>query len=124
MSQHNMQSEPTHYDTLEVNHTASKEDIKKSYLRLAKLWHPDVNSTAEAGKKFQRISQAYDVLKDDSKRSQYQSDMRYKAVYGEPSTVSGEVYEDYGRRRAEREYRGTKSGVRGRQEYQVAYINI
>eukprot|EP01031_Cornospumella_fuschlensis_P040935 gene40935-49931_t len=107
MSQHSKHSERTHFEALEVDTNASKEDIKKSYLRLAKIWHPDVNGSAEAGKKFQRISQAYDILKDDSKRAQYLSNIQYTAKYGEPTTVSGDVYEDYNRRRAAGEYKAT-----------------
>ncbi|XP_024536460.1 chaperone protein dnaJ GFA2, mitochondrial [Selaginella moellendorffii] len=60
------------YDTLGVSKTASASDIKKAYYALAKKHHPDMNKDdPEADKKFQEIQQAYEVLKDDQKRSIY-----------------------------------------------------
>ncbi|CAK7330743.1 unnamed protein product [Dovyalis caffra] len=60
------------YDVLGVSKNASASDIKKAYYGLAKKLHPDTNKEdPEAEKKFQEVSKAYEVLKDDQKREQY-----------------------------------------------------
>lgn len=60
------------YLILELEKWASKEDIKKSYRRLAMKYHPDRNSgDKEAEAKFKEINEAYSTLSDDSKRQQY-----------------------------------------------------
>ncbi|KAL3611419.1 hypothetical protein D5086_002439 [Populus alba] len=61
-----------YYDVLGVSKNASASDIKKAYYGLAKKLHPDTNKDdPEAEKKFQEVSKAYEVLKDDQKRGQY-----------------------------------------------------
>jgi molecular chaperone DnaJ len=60
-----------YYETLEISRSASSAEIKKAYLKLAKKYHPDVNSGPDAEKKFKEISQAYDVLKDEQKKAAY-----------------------------------------------------
>lgn len=59
------------YDTLDVSHDASAEDIKKAYRRLARKYHPDVNKDAGAEEKFKEINAAYEILSDEQKRRQY-----------------------------------------------------
>ncbi|KAJ6948507.1 hypothetical protein NC651_002748 [Populus alba x Populus x berolinensis] len=61
-----------YYDVLGVSKNASASDIKKAYYGLAKKLHPDTKKDdPEAEKKFQEVSKAYEVLKDDQKRGQY-----------------------------------------------------
>ncbi|XP_049826169.1 protein tumorous imaginal discs, mitochondrial-like isoform X2 [Aethina tumida] len=60
-----------YYDILGVSRNSSTSDIKKAYYKLAKKYHPDVNKEPEAQKKFQEVSEAYEILGDDSKRKQY-----------------------------------------------------
>ncbi|KAF8359614.1 dnj-10 [Pristionchus pacificus] len=60
-----------YYKTLGVEKKADAKSIKKAYFNLAKKYHPDVNKTKEAESKFQEISEAYEVLSDDTKRQQY-----------------------------------------------------
>jgi len=60
-----------YYEVLGVSRTASLEDIKKSYRRLARQYHPDVNKTSDAEEKFKEIAEAYSVLSDSDKRSRY-----------------------------------------------------
>ncbi len=61
-----------YYQTLEVPKTATKEEIKKSYKKLARKYHPDVNpGNQEAEEKFKSISEAYEVLGDEEKRKKY-----------------------------------------------------
>ncbi|GMP62530.1 hypothetical protein CsSME_00024608 [Camellia sinensis var. sinensis] len=61
-----------YYDTLGVNKNATASEIKKAYYGLAKQLHPDTNKDdPEAEKKFQEVQKAYEVLKDEEKRAQY-----------------------------------------------------
>ncbi|KVH97070.1 Chaperone DnaJ, C-terminal [Cynara cardunculus var. scolymus] len=61
-----------YYDTLGVSKNATGSEIKKAYYGLAKKWHPDANKDdPEAETRFQEISKAYEVLKDEEKRAQY-----------------------------------------------------
>lgn len=59
------------YDTLGVSRSADDKEIKRSFRKLAREWHPDVNKSPEAQKKFQEIARAYEVLSDGQRRSRY-----------------------------------------------------
>lgn len=60
-----------HYAVLGVERTATPEEIKKAYRRLARELHPDVNPGADAAEKFKEVTHAYDVLSDAQSRQQY-----------------------------------------------------
>jgi molecular chaperone DnaJ len=60
-----------YYEVLGVPRTASSEDIKKSYRKLARQYHPDVNKETNAEARFKEINEAYEVLSDDRKRAAY-----------------------------------------------------
>jgi hypothetical protein len=60
-----------YYQILEIGEDASIEEIKRSYRRLARTYHPDVTTTPEAETKFKEINRAYDVLSDPLKRADY-----------------------------------------------------
>ncbi|WP_308534178.1 molecular chaperone DnaJ [uncultured Peptoniphilus sp.] len=71
------------YEILEVDRNVSKEELKKSYKKMAKKYHPDLNpGDKEAESKFKEISYAYEVLSDDSKRQIYDN-------YGEEGLKGG-----------------------------------
>ncbi|MBA4396220.1 MAG: integrase [Syntrophus sp. (in: bacteria)] len=63
-----------YYKTLGVEKSASEEDIKKAYRKLAMKFHPDRNpGNKQAEEKFKKLSEAYAVLSDHEKRKQYDS---------------------------------------------------
>ena len=64
--------EKDYYKVLGVAKTASQEEIKKSYRKLARKYHPDANKgDAEAEDRFKEVSEAYDVLSDEKRRKEY-----------------------------------------------------
>ena len=70
---------PDYYEVMGVAEDASPEDIKKSYRRLARKYHPDVSSAPDAEEKFKQLGEAYEALKDPKKREEYDSLRKYGA---------------------------------------------
>src|SRR5690625_1138721 len=61
-----------YYKVLGINKSASGDDIKKAYRKLARKYHPDLNpNDEEAKKRFQQINEAHEVLSDPGKRKKY-----------------------------------------------------
>ncbi len=60
-----------YYETLGVARQASHGEVRKSYRKLARKYHPDVNKSPEAEGKFKEIAEAYEVLGDPQKRKKY-----------------------------------------------------
>jgi molecular chaperone DnaJ len=60
-----------YYEVLGLDKKASGDEIKKSYRRLAREFHPDVNKSPDAEVKFKEVKEAYDTLSDDQKRANY-----------------------------------------------------
>lgn len=68
------------YETLGIAKSASSDEIKKAYRRLARKYHPDINKEKGAEEKFKEINAAYEILSDSKKRAQY--DMHGDRMFG------------------------------------------
>lgn len=75
-----------YYSILGVDKNASDDEIKSAYRRLAKKYHPDLNKTEEAANKFKEINEAYEVLGDSKKRSNYD---QFGSADGNPFGAGG-----------------------------------
>jgi molecular chaperone DnaJ len=96
-----------HYDTLEVDPTASQAEIKQAYRRLAKKFHPDSNRELSNHERISRINVAYEVLGDPHQRRSYD----YQLYATGQSAIPVEDTVSY----AERQQRATVAQKRHRQ---------
>ena len=76
------------YEILEVDRTASDDEIKRAFRKKARTLHPDVNKSPDAEERFKELNEAYDVLSDPNKRSHYD---RYGTVPGAAGGGTGYV---------------------------------
>ncbi|KRK49431.1 molecular chaperone DnaJ [Secundilactobacillus kimchicus] len=60
-----------YYEILGVSRDASQDEIKKAYRKLSKKYHPDINKAPDAEAKFKEVTEAYEVLSDDTKKANY-----------------------------------------------------
>jgi molecular chaperone DnaJ len=97
-----MASKRDYYEILGVSRTASSEEIKDAYRKLAMEYHPDRNKSPDAEEKFKEISEAYAVLSDEEKRRQFDElghagfDQRYTTEDIFRGADFGSVFRDLG----------------------------
>ena len=98
-----------YYSLLEIWPTASVEEIKRNYFRLAKLYHPDAaGDTVENRERFKSINEAYSVLSDQQKRLAYDESLRKAKT----SKDAGSLLES-DRRSANLSFQQAKEAMRG-----------
>lgn len=64
-------SKRDYYEVLGLTKSATKDEIRKAYRSLSKKYHPDLNKAEDAEEKFKEVTEAYEVLNDDSKKANY-----------------------------------------------------
>ena len=109
------------YDLLGVSKTASADEIKKAYRKLARTMHPDVNPDKASVEKFKKITAAYELLSNKEKRQRY--DMGAIDENGNPTPFGSGAYDQAGAR----SYGGAGGGFGGfgggRTSYRTQHIN-
>ena len=70
------------YEVLGIARTATADEVRRAYRKLAKEFHPDKNKAAEATKRFSEVQEAYDTLSEAEKRRQYDQFGRAGAGFG------------------------------------------
>lgn len=94
------------YEVLEVSRTAGEDEIRVSFRRLAKQYHPDVSEDPNAGDRFRLLYIAYDTLKDPLKRKLYDQiqdgDISFISIDRNDRDVSQSQHERWQRRAARR----------------------
>ena len=88
-----------YYEILNVSRDASQDEIKASFRKLAKKYHPDLNpNDKEAEKKFKEINEAYEVLGDPEKRKRYdmfgESGVNGQGGFNSDFTGFGDIFDD------------------------------
>ena len=82
----------TYYAVLQLSQTATLQEIKKAYRKLALQHHPDRNPPEkkdQATIQFRRVNEAYEVLSDEDQRRQYDADLKYGRAGGDGGSSTG-----------------------------------
>ncbi len=105
-----------YYQILGIQRDASYDEVRRAFRQKAKTMHPDVNSSKSAHDNFQKINEAYQVLRDEVKRKDYDARLRtgnftakvYYRPAQSPSSASSpkkKTYKNYRTRRYKRNYK-------------------
>jgi len=91
-----MVSKRDYYEVLGVSKSASADELKKAYRKLALEWHPDHNKSPDATERFKEINEAFSVLSDEKKRAQYDRFGHVGAADASPFGNAGPGGANYG----------------------------
>src|SRR6267143_6590395 len=103
------------YEVLGVPRTANQKEIQRSYRKLARTYHPDVNKDPAAEERFKEVSEAYDVLSDPELRRRYDTFGRdFRQV---PEGMDAQTWQRVRAGAGQRQATGQRAGAgRGRRE--------
>lgn len=105
---------PDYYKILEVPVNATAAEIKASFRRLAKLYHPDKNTSYADGEKFKQIKEAYETLINTQKRARYDAKRNQATTFGQPRSFQQ-------KKPTQKSYNFTEEEAKRRQYYQQHY---
>lgn len=122
-----------YYEVLGVAKNATADDVKKSFRKLARQFHPDVNKEKDAEEKFKEVNEAYEVLSDDQKRAAYD---RYghsgptgfggggagAEGFGDINDIFNEFFGGFARANATQQRRGPRRGADLRYDLKVEFL--
>ena len=127
-----MEEKRDYYESLGVGRSASSEELKNAYRRLAKEYHPDVNSEPGAEERFKEINEAYAVLSDDERRAAYDR-FGHAGLKGMPTDFDfgfSDIFEEFfgfglgGRRARNAPQRGADLRYDMRLEFEEAVFGV
>jgi curved DNA-binding protein CbpA len=104
------------YELLGVNATATREEIRAAFRKLAKQFHPDKNPHSEAAEKFRQVKEAYEVLMDPVRRKKYDAKRNYTSSYKQRSTNTSQP----GQKKT-KTYTTTEEDIKRRKYYHENY---
>jgi len=111
-----------YYALLGLQRNATEEQIRSAYRKFARQYHPDVNKATDAAEKFNKITEAYEVLSDAERRQRY--DMFGNAQGGLGDFGIGDLFETFfGAEFRRREPRGPMRGADLRMEIEIELID-
>src|SRR5256886_13674846 len=117
-----MATQTDYYVLLGVSRQATDEQIRSAYRKLARQYHPDVNSAADAAERFKAVTEAYEVLTDPQRRQRY--DMFGSATGGIGDFGIGDLFETFfGGDLRRRETRGPMRGADLRMEIEIDLLD-
>src|SRR2546425_5124916 len=117
-----MATQTDYYALLGVSRSATDEEIRSAYRKLARQYHPDVNSASDAAERFKAVTEAYEVLTDPQRRQRY--DMFGSTSGGLGDFGIGDLFETFfGGDLRRREPRGPMRGADLRMEIEIDLLD-